>query len=129
MLTLPQELFVGLTGWDLNLNWAKVVSLGVIWAVALKVHIQKHFLDKGEHRERFFLGSWAYALPYLLTWGVCCSVGIAYVRGQRPLNGPWKWDEVMALAIAYFGFFLRFWAQESLKEFFTYSVGIRQGHK
>eukprot|EP00884_Botryococcus_braunii_P005063 jgi/Botrbrau1/14558/Bobra.27_3s0001.1 len=72
---------------------------------------------------------WAFVIPYSLSLGVCCSLGDAYLKGERPLNGPWKLDEVLALAIAALSFILRFWAQESLKQFFTYAVGIREGHK
>lgn len=116
--------------WDISeLSWMKVALAGTIWVVAIWCHTQRHFLEEDERKEGTCLSELADIFPYLICFGGLMIVGVGYGFGERPLHGPILPHEAISLTIGASGALLRIWAIETLKNFFTYKVGIRKGHR
>lgn len=111
------------------LNWSKVGTLAAFWILVIRAHTQRHFLKKDELKEGTGLHKLADFMPYLICLGGCMVIGAGYYTKQQPLHGRWTLDEGTALGIGASALFLRLWAIQSLKHFFTYKVGIRKGHR
>lgn len=111
------------------MNWSKAGALAAFWALAIRAHTQKHFLEGDELKEGTALGNLADFMPHLIGLGGCIIVAVGYCAKHQPLHGPWTIDEGIALAIGASALFLRLWAIQSLRHFFTYKVGIRKGHR
>lgn len=132
MIKMPanlESIITGVIQGNPVLNWSKAGTLAAFWILAIRAHTQRHFLKKDELKEGTALHNLADSMPHFICLGGCIIVGTGYLTKQEPLHGRWTLDEGIALGIAASALFLRLWAIRSLKHFFTYKVGIREGHR